>query len=179
MISSSRGMSSAATKRLADVVVLGGGMVGSSLACAMAGSPYFAGKKICLLEGAPKKPYTKSPNYSNRVIAMNLRITLGWYSPNHRLIIIFWPLSFRDYFMFLRQILGEMVNLKQVNLPNQIVNLPKSQFGHKMTKRAFDIFGKLTFLKLTDSARACIIKLIILRIFVISKSVCLWQACPA
>ena len=64
-----RAMSSAAvpTKKSADVVILGGGMVGSSLACAMAGSPYFAGRKICLLEGAPKKPYTLTDNYSNRV----------------------------------------------------------------------------------------------------------------
>ena len=62
-----RNMSSAAIKRQADVVILGGGMVGSSLACAMAGSPYLAGKKICLLEGAPKKPYTMKPDYSNRV----------------------------------------------------------------------------------------------------------------
>ena len=65
-----RNMSSstaAATKRRADVVVLGGGMVGSSLACAMAASPYFAGKKITLLEGAPKKSYVMKPEYSNRV----------------------------------------------------------------------------------------------------------------
>ena len=65
-----RSMSSstaAATKRRADVVVLGGGMVGSSLACAMAASPYFAGKKITLLEGAPKKSYVMKPEYSNRV----------------------------------------------------------------------------------------------------------------
>ena len=65
-----RSMSSstaAATKRRADVVVLGGGMVGSSLACAMAASPYFAGKQITLLEGAPKKSYVMKPEYSNRV----------------------------------------------------------------------------------------------------------------
>ena len=65
--SMSSSTAAAATKRRADVVVLGGGMVGSSLACAMAASPYFAGKKITLLEGAPKKSYVMKPEYSNRV----------------------------------------------------------------------------------------------------------------
>jgi choline dehydrogenase-like flavoprotein len=63
----SRGMSSDVKKRQSDVVILGGGMVGSTLACAMAASPYFEGRKICLLEGAPKKPYTMPETYSNRV----------------------------------------------------------------------------------------------------------------
>ena len=63
-----RGMSSIVKKNQADVVILGGGMVGSSLACAMAASPYFEGRKICLLEGAPKKQYTLSEGYSNRVL---------------------------------------------------------------------------------------------------------------
>lgn len=63
-----RGMSSIVKKNQADVVILGGGMVGSSLACAMAASPYFEGRKICLLEGAPKKAYTLSEGYSNRVL---------------------------------------------------------------------------------------------------------------
>ncbi len=62
-----RGMSSIVNKNQADVVILGGGMVGSSLACAMAASPYFEGRKICLLEGAPKKQFTLSEGYSNRV----------------------------------------------------------------------------------------------------------------
>jgi 2-polyprenyl-6-methoxyphenol hydroxylase-like FAD-dependent oxidoreductase len=50
-------------KHSADVVILGGGMVGSTLACAMAGSPYFAGKKIWLLEGAVKKQFTLSDKF--------------------------------------------------------------------------------------------------------------------
>lgn len=59
------------TRRQADIVILGGGMVGSSLACAMAASPVLAGKKIYLLEGAPKKPYVLKPEFSNRVSAVN------------------------------------------------------------------------------------------------------------
>jgi hypothetical protein len=39
----------------------------------MAASPYLAGKKICLLEGAPRKAYTASQAYSNRVPEISQR----------------------------------------------------------------------------------------------------------
>ena len=79
-----RGMSSGTSlnKKSADVVILGGGMVGSSLACAMAASPVFAGRKICLLEGAPKKPYNLTESYSNRVRPIVKLVFLYCFSQN-------------------------------------------------------------------------------------------------
>ncbi|XP_011696914.1 PREDICTED: ubiquinone biosynthesis monooxygenase COQ6 isoform X1 [Wasmannia auropunctata] len=54
-----------------DVVVAGGGMVGTTLACAIANNRRLAGKKILLLEGSPKQEYTPQEQYSNRVVALN------------------------------------------------------------------------------------------------------------
>jgi len=54
---------------IADIVVVGGGMVGTSLACALASSNNLNNTKIVLLETAPKesnKNWTNAP-YENRV----------------------------------------------------------------------------------------------------------------
>ncbi|XP_015119994.1 ubiquinone biosynthesis monooxygenase COQ6, mitochondrial [Diachasma alloeum] len=54
-----------------DVIIIGGGMVGTALAVALAKNRCFEGKKIVLLEGSQKHKYVKKENYSNRVIALN------------------------------------------------------------------------------------------------------------
>ncbi|KAM9067373.1 ubiquinone biosynthesis monooxygenase COQ6, mitochondrial [Sarcophilus harrisii] len=51
-----------------DVVVAGGGMVGTAMACALGHNIHFRDKKILLLEAGPNKVATKLPEtYSNRV----------------------------------------------------------------------------------------------------------------
>merc|ERR1719376_1195663 len=57
-----------------DVVIVGGGMVGSSLAAGLASDPVFKDKRILLLEGALEKrfvPPEKGTGFSNRVSALN------------------------------------------------------------------------------------------------------------
>ncbi|XP_018310789.1 ubiquinone biosynthesis monooxygenase COQ6, mitochondrial [Mycetomoellerius zeteki] len=54
-----------------DVIIAGGGMVGTTLACAIANNQKLAGKKILLLEGNVKQEYTPQEQYSNRVVALN------------------------------------------------------------------------------------------------------------
>ena len=61
----------------ANVVIVGGGMVGASLATAIASNPFLSNKKVCLLEAAPAPKLTKDlpnkkmDNFSNRVSALN------------------------------------------------------------------------------------------------------------
>ena len=61
----------------ANIVIVGGGMVGASLATAISSSPYLCKKKVCLLEAAPP-PKPKNPTssnkyeFSNRVSSINL-----------------------------------------------------------------------------------------------------------
>ncbi|XP_012535074.2 ubiquinone biosynthesis monooxygenase COQ6, mitochondrial [Monomorium pharaonis] len=54
-----------------DVIVAGGGMVGTTLACALANNRRLAGKRILLLENSTKHEYTPPEQYSNRVVALN------------------------------------------------------------------------------------------------------------
>ncbi|XP_078452405.1 ubiquinone biosynthesis monooxygenase COQ6, mitochondrial isoform X1 [Lampetra fluviatilis] len=55
-----------------DVVVSGGGMVGTALACALGTDPVLSDKRILLLEaGKPKQFGTLPPTYSNRVSALS------------------------------------------------------------------------------------------------------------
>ncbi|XP_043930657.1 ubiquinone biosynthesis monooxygenase COQ6, mitochondrial isoform X2 [Protopterus annectens] len=56
---------------LYDVVISGGGMVGSSMACALGYDPNFCGKKILLLEAGHKKNLDIMPDtYNNRVSSL-------------------------------------------------------------------------------------------------------------
>uniref|UniRef100_V9KLF4 Ubiquinone biosynthesis monooxygenase COQ6, mitochondrial n=3 Tax=Callorhinchus milii TaxID=7868 RepID=V9KLF4_CALMI len=56
---------------LYDVIISGGGMVGTAMACALAQDHNLAGKRILLLETGNKKTVTQLPKtYSNRVSAL-------------------------------------------------------------------------------------------------------------
>nr|XP_012230961.1 PREDICTED: ubiquinone biosynthesis monooxygenase COQ6-like [Linepithema humile] len=54
-----------------DVIVTGGGMVGTTMACALANNRRLEDKKVLLLEGSAKKEYKLQEQYSNRVVALN------------------------------------------------------------------------------------------------------------
>uniref|UniRef100_A0A2A4IZL9 FAD-binding domain-containing protein n=1 Tax=Heliothis virescens TaxID=7102 RepID=A0A2A4IZL9_HELVI len=54
-----------------DVIIAGGGMVGCSLACALAKDSLLSHLKVLLLEGGPNKNFELKPEYSNRVVALN------------------------------------------------------------------------------------------------------------
>ncbi|XP_076666293.1 ubiquinone biosynthesis protein COQ6, mitochondrial [Andrena cerasifolii] len=53
-----------------DVIITGGGMIGTTLACAIANNRRLECKSILLLEGGKKLEY-KPEQYSNRVVALN------------------------------------------------------------------------------------------------------------
>lgn len=59
----------------ADIVIAGGGMVGSAMAAAAAKNGALRNKKILLLEGAPEKNIVIKEDYSNRVSALNATTT--------------------------------------------------------------------------------------------------------
>ncbi|XP_026735257.1 ubiquinone biosynthesis monooxygenase COQ6, mitochondrial [Trichoplusia ni] len=54
-----------------DVIIAGGGMVGCTLACAMAKNSLLSNLKVLLLEASPKSDYQLKSEYSNRVVALN------------------------------------------------------------------------------------------------------------
>ncbi|XP_034243603.1 ubiquinone biosynthesis monooxygenase COQ6, mitochondrial [Thrips palmi] len=54
-----------------DIIIAGGGLVGTAMACALGSAKVLSEKKILLLEGAPAKPITLKDTYSNRVSAIN------------------------------------------------------------------------------------------------------------
>nr|CAD7197753.1 unnamed protein product [Timema douglasi] len=54
-----------------DVIIAGGGMVGTTLACTLGQSKKLSNKKILLLEGGKDQKYKLQPKYSNRVVALN------------------------------------------------------------------------------------------------------------
>eukprot|EP00128_Syssomonas_multiformis_P000743 Colp12_sorted_trinity150504_noHs@9320 len=63
---------SADSKRVYDVVIVGGGVVGTALAAAAGKHGGLDPKKILLLEASPSAPKFKKPNqpYSNRVSSL-------------------------------------------------------------------------------------------------------------
>ncbi|XP_031825655.1 ubiquinone biosynthesis protein COQ6, mitochondrial [Nomia melanderi] len=54
-----------------DIVIVGGGMVGTTLACAIANNRRLECRKVLLLEGSNKVTYQPQEQYSNRVVALN------------------------------------------------------------------------------------------------------------
>ncbi|KAG7204077.1 hypothetical protein KM043_001928 [Ampulex compressa] len=54
-----------------DIIITGGGMVGTTLACAIANNRRLENKRILLLEGGGKQKYVSQEKYSNRVVALN------------------------------------------------------------------------------------------------------------
>lgn len=66
-----RSLRSLSTDSHYDVVIAGGGLVGTAMACALGSSKILSEKRILLLEGAPSKSITLKDAYSNRVSAIN------------------------------------------------------------------------------------------------------------
>nr|XP_033328232.1 ubiquinone biosynthesis monooxygenase COQ6, mitochondrial isoform X2 [Megalopta genalis] len=54
-----------------DIIITGGGMVGTTLACALANNRKLECKHILLLESSNKSEYKSQEHYSNRVVALN------------------------------------------------------------------------------------------------------------
>ncbi|XP_015171176.1 PREDICTED: ubiquinone biosynthesis monooxygenase COQ6, mitochondrial [Polistes dominula] len=54
-----------------DIVIAGGGMVGTTLACAIANNRMLESKNVLLLESNNKYEYKPQEKYSNRVVALN------------------------------------------------------------------------------------------------------------
>ena len=48
---------SASASSTYDTIVIGGGVVGSALACGLATAPALAGSKVGIVEAAPPKPF--------------------------------------------------------------------------------------------------------------------------
>lgn len=59
------------SRNVYDVVIVGGGMVGTTMACKLGHDKRLSTKRILLLEGSPKKEWQLTPHYSNRVSALN------------------------------------------------------------------------------------------------------------
>ncbi|XP_012285283.1 ubiquinone biosynthesis monooxygenase COQ6, mitochondrial [Orussus abietinus] len=59
-----------------DIIVTGGGMVGTTMACALANNRQLESKRILLLEGGKPHSYVPREKYSNRVVALNQQTRL-------------------------------------------------------------------------------------------------------
>ncbi|XP_046401845.1 ubiquinone biosynthesis monooxygenase COQ6, mitochondrial [Ischnura elegans] len=53
-----------------DIIIAGGGMVGTAMACSLGRNRKFSNHKILLLEESPEKTWDLKPEYSNRVSAL-------------------------------------------------------------------------------------------------------------
>uniref|UniRef100_A0A6P7G0U5 Ubiquinone biosynthesis monooxygenase COQ6, mitochondrial n=2 Tax=Diabrotica virgifera virgifera TaxID=50390 RepID=A0A6P7G0U5_DIAVI len=58
------------SKKYYDIVIAGGGMIGTTLACALGKNSRFSGRKILLLESTKDIPFVSSEKYSNRVVSL-------------------------------------------------------------------------------------------------------------
>ncbi|CAH1957100.1 unnamed protein product [Acanthoscelides obtectus] len=54
-----------------DIIISGGGMIGSSLACTLGKNTRLSNKRILLLEAGKEKSYSFTGKYSNRVVSLN------------------------------------------------------------------------------------------------------------
>ncbi|CAH0551225.1 unnamed protein product [Brassicogethes aeneus] len=54
-----------------DIIIAGGGMVGTTLACTLGQNINLSNSRILLLEGADEKPILLPDKYSNRVVSLN------------------------------------------------------------------------------------------------------------
>lgn len=63
--------SSSRPPSFSDILICGGGIVGTTMACALAKMPSLADKSIVLIEGSPQQNFVQSKNYSNRVSAIS------------------------------------------------------------------------------------------------------------
>ncbi|KAL1501144.1 hypothetical protein ABEB36_006528 [Hypothenemus hampei] len=54
-----------------DIIIAGGGMVGTTLACTLGKNSILKNKKILLLEAGKEKPWTLPEKYNNRVVSVN------------------------------------------------------------------------------------------------------------
>lgn len=81
-----------------DIIIAGGGLIGSTLACALGKNTKLSKKRILLLEGCKEFNWKPTEKYSNRVVALNLNtqkllnkidiwkyIESGRYGPVHKL----------------------------------------------------------------------------------------------
>uniref|UniRef100_A0AAR5Q6R7 FAD-binding domain-containing protein n=1 Tax=Dendroctonus ponderosae TaxID=77166 RepID=A0AAR5Q6R7_DENPD len=66
-----RAIAQDATKHY-DIIIAGGGMVGTTLACTLGKNQILSNKKLLLLEGSKIKQQSISDKYSNRVVSINL-----------------------------------------------------------------------------------------------------------
>ncbi|XP_069118541.1 ubiquinone biosynthesis monooxygenase COQ6, mitochondrial-like [Argopecten irradians] len=63
--------STSTNEETADIVISGGGMVGTAMACALGHEELLKDKKIVLLEAAAKKSYSVPETFSNRTCAIS------------------------------------------------------------------------------------------------------------
>lgn len=59
------------SKNYYDIIIAGGGMIGTTLACTLGKNSRLSGKRILLLESSKDFPYVLSEKYSNRVVSLN------------------------------------------------------------------------------------------------------------
>uniref|UniRef100_R4FK38 Ubiquinone biosynthesis monooxygenase COQ6, mitochondrial n=1 Tax=Rhodnius prolixus TaxID=13249 RepID=R4FK38_RHOPR len=63
--------STSTTSSFSDIIICGGGMVGTTMACALAKMPCLSDKSITLIEAFPQQNFVPSKSYSNRVSAIS------------------------------------------------------------------------------------------------------------
>ncbi|XP_023313056.1 ubiquinone biosynthesis monooxygenase COQ6, mitochondrial-like [Anoplophora glabripennis] len=66
-----RGLSSNRNENHYDIIITGGGMIGTTLACTLGKNAKLANKHILLLEAGKQKVWSLPEKYSNRVVSIN------------------------------------------------------------------------------------------------------------